>query len=433
MLKKLSRLFYMPLAMRISLMTRITLLALNFVTAIVVARLYGAEATGQIALILAILAVTSVVSLGGFQMMALRHFAGKTAVLKTLFTAYLIRVAIGTLIVVLALQFVFIPLFGARFQDSLGSGLVSVLALISAVSALRIFLYETVRSREKIVSYSMLLLLGPIISLVLVLVLPRVEPSLSFAWIVAVSEIIGLAAVVLVIGLKGCGLGLSSISISDLKVKSRNYYVSSLSIMANSQDVLLVGTLVPVEQLGIYVIASRFAGLVSLPKTMAGISYAPEVARIHRDQGREAALTHTRKTTRTIVPVTLILAIVMVAAGPAVLDLLGAEFRAGYPVLVLLVAAHLILASIGHSGLLLMMAGHDKLQMADFLLSAAVMIVVLVVLVPQHGIIGGGIAMLASALQRSVFGTIAIRRVFGKGITAFHVYGQDLPPEDGPL
>lgn len=423
MLKKLVHLFHMPLAMRVSMLTRVTLLVLNFGTAIVVARLYGAEATGQIALIAAILAVTSVVSLGGFQLMALRHFAGDPRELKTLFTTYLVRVVIGALIVGLGLQFVLVPLFGAGFEDSLGSGLVLLLSLIAAANTLRVFLYETLRSRERIIAYSLLLLLGPVNLLVFVLVVPAAIPGLNLAWIVVVSELIGLAVVVPLLLWKGRGIGLTSISIANLNVRARHYFVSSLSIMANTQDILIVAILVPVEQLGVYAIASRFAGIVALPKTMAGISFAPEVARIYRDQGRKAALMHARSTTRTIVPLTLTFAIVVLAAGPELLNFLGTEFRSGYAVLGFLTVANLILASIGHSGLLLMMAGYDRLQMIDFLLSAAVMISVLVVLVPHYGILGGGIAMLAAALARAVFGTIAIQRVFGKGITAFHVYG----------
>lgn len=423
MLKKLVRLFYAPLAMQISLLTQITVLTLNLVTALLVARLYGAEATGEIAFIAALLTFTSVVALGGFQLMALRHLAGNPPELKSLFTTYLLRVAIGALIVGLALQFMLVPLYQTQFDNKLGSGLASLLSVIAAANTLRVFLYETLRSQEKIIPYSMLLLLGPINLLLLVLLLPQVIPQLHFAWIVVVSELIGLAVVVPVLVLKGRGIGLTSIHMADLKVKSRKFYISSLSVMANSQDVLLVGMLVSVEQLGVYVIASRFAGLVGLPKAMAGISYAPEVARINRDFGREAALIHTRKTTRAMVPLTLTLAIIMIVTGPAVMNMFGAEFRAGYPVLVLLVAAHVLLAIIGHSGLLLMMAGHDRLQMVDFLLSAVVMIIVLVVLVPQYGIIGGGLAMLAAALVRAVYGTLAVQRVFGGGITAFHVYG----------
>jgi O-antigen/teichoic acid export membrane protein len=430
MLKKLARIFHMPLPMRISLLTRVTLLALNFLTALVVARLYGAEATGQIGLIAAILAVTSVVSLGGFQMMALRHFAGDPPDLKTLFTAYLLRVVIGALIVGLLLQLVVVPLFGALFEDSLGDRMVWLLSFIAAANTLRIFLYETLRSQEEIITYRLLLLVGPINLLLLILVVPVVIPGLNLAWLVVISELVGLVVVVPLLRQKGRGIGLTAIRMRDLKVRSRQYYVSSLSIMANTQDILLIGMIVSVEQLGVYVIASRFAGVVALPKTMAGISFAPEVARTNRDQGREAALMFTRRTTRTFVPLTIVLSAFMIACGPLVLDFLGLAFREGYPILVLLVCAHLLLALTGLSGSMLMMIGHQRMQQFIFIASTVVMMGLLVLLLPRYGILGGGISVLAGAIVLALFGTIAIQRLMGTGITAFHVYCGNDPARD---
>lgn len=424
MLKKLVRIFRIPLPMRISMMTRVFLMVLNFLTTLLVARLYGSVATGQIALIASMLVFTSVVSLGGFQMMALRNFAGTPSNLKTLFTSYLFRVVIGALIVGFSLYLAVIPMLVDRFENRLGNDLVNLFPFIAAANTLRVFLYETMRSREEIIAYSLLLLLGPINLLLLALIAPVAFPGMNLSWIVVISELVGMLVVIPLLMFKGSGIGLTKIRITDLKVKSRQYYVSSLSVMAQTQDILLIGLIVPSDQLGVYAVATRFASIVALPRTMAGISYAPEVARIFRDQGKEAALMHTRKTTRNIMPMTLVLAIVILPVGFFVLDLLGAEFRAGYPVLILLAATHLLLAFIGHSGLLLMMAGHGRFQMSDFLLSASVMIVLLIMLVPSLGILGGGIAMLAAALARAIFGTIAIQQVFGKGITALHVFGR---------
>lgn len=421
--KKILTLIQLPLPMQISLVTRICTLVLNFVSAALIARLFGAEGTGQIALITAILAVFSVFSLGGFQLMALRDLSGAPSDLKAVFSTYLTRVLIGSFIVGAMFQLILVPLYGSMFKASLGAELIAAISIFGVIGALRIFLNETIRSREKIILYSFLLLLNPISLLLLTVAIPWPTLNFSFAWIVVFAEIAGFVAVCLIFLFKDLGIGLKSVSLTRLRVKSRNYFVSSLSVFAQTQDIFLIGLFVTIEELGVYVIASRIAGLVGLPKVIAAISYAPEVSRVYRESGGTAALLHTRMTTRVIVPLTMFGAIAVSIGAPWILNFLGEEFQSGYHVLLILVTAHLILACTGFSGMLLMMAGHEKFQMLDFFISALIMVLTIVILVNYIGILAGGIGILLGAIFRAFFGTFAVYQNFQSGITVFHVYG----------
>jgi O-antigen/teichoic acid export membrane protein len=416
------RLLKMPLDMRVSLLTRLLLIALGFLTAIVAARLYGPTAAGQIGLLAAVLAITSVISLGGCQMLALKHLAGEVVERHALFTSYLARVAIGALIVAALLLLIVIPALGERYEAAFGSKLLYLLPIVAMANTFRVFLYEAMRAREAIVSYSVLLLAGPLILLISLLLAPHILRGGSFAWLLVLAEAVGLGLVIALFISNARGLRIVPIKLDDLRMRAGPYYVSTLTIVAIQLDIFLVGTLVSPAELGIYIIASRLAGIVLLPKITAEIGYAPQVSRVFRADGHDAAIAHTHRSTRTYLPLTLLLTVLLVAGGPFILDFLGSEFSRGYPALLILVTANMILAVTGHAGVLLMMVDGEKIQQFIFLTSAMTMLLLIFLLVPRYGINGGAIALLAGATVRGLLSTIAVQKILGTGVSAFHVF-----------
>ena len=206
MLGGIGKLFKLPFAMRVSLSTRLLLISLGFITAIVAAHLYGPTAAGQIGLLAAILAITSVVSLGGCQMLALKQLAGEVDGPSVLFTSYLVRVAIGTLLVGALLWLVVIPVFGGRYEAAFGTQLLYLLPIIAIANAFRVFLFEAMRSREAIIAYSMLLLAGPLTLLISLLLIPQFLHVRSFAWLLVLAEMVGLGFVIAMFVLNCRGL-----------------------------------------------------------------------------------------------------------------------------------------------------------------------------------------------------------------------------------
>jgi len=420
--------------MRFSFVTRLVLITLGFVTTLIVARQYGPIATGQIGLAAAILNVTAVLSMGGAELMALKRLSGKEADRNEVFTASFWRIGLGILIVGAGFYALYLLDFFSLVAQSLGETFVIFLPGFIAINAFRLYCYETIRSFEATITYNLLLIASPLSFLCMVMFYPALPLPVSFAWLVAFSELICIFLAGFVFFQYSNGLRLIKLAPSQITNQIRRmtpYFISTLSVAAYQLDILIVGLILPAEELGAYVVASRLATFVGLPMVAAAIGFAPRVAQLFRNKGKAATIVAGKDQTRMLAPITFAGGFLMLFSGQLILGFFGLEFKSAYSVLIPLVLAQMVLASAGHAGLLLVMSNQQRQQARIFFLSALVIVLGSIVLVPKIGALGASIAVLAGAVVRAGWGSAVIARTFGDGISIIHVFCRHPMPSHG--
>jgi O-antigen/teichoic acid export membrane protein len=206
-----------------------------------------------------------------------------------------------------------------------------------------------------------------------------------------------------------------------------SYHFVAISIsqlvLSTQADLLFVGTLLGKAEVGLYGAAAQIATLVGFGSTAIMVIAQPMIADLYA-RGKIDALI---KLSRQIVLLALI-ASIPVFLGVALLGrallgrIYGPAFEPAYPVLMVLAIAQLIAAVVGMLlGYLFTMTSHQQIATKIIGASAALNIVLALVLTYSMGMIGTATATAISTLARSVALFIAARRVL-----------KDVPPAAVP-
>ena len=408
--------------MLVPLITRVILIAINFLTTVVAAKLYGPIASGQMGMLVALLGISSIFALGGTEIMALKRLSGKSDDRNDMFTIGLFRLFIGVFFAIFILLFFRYLGFGNGLAVAFGSLLVLLLPILIAVSTLRIFLMETIRASGSIVKYSLMQIFGPILILGLLLAYRIILDGQSFSWLVAIAEVSGMVLTIFIFFREPTGLKIVKISwkkFCKLEREVRKFWVSSLSVAIYQLDILIVGFMVSPEDLGVYVVSSRISAIVGLPMIASSINFAPKVAQVYRNSTPEDVVQYAYEQTLLVVKLCVPIGVMLILIGESILSFLGEGFEAGYTTFFIMCCAKIILSLGGQSGILLMMTGHEPVQQKAFFTATLVMFLTIFFLVPKIGILGAALAVLLGAVIRVVICSYYIVIVFGRGITIF--------------
>jgi O-antigen/teichoic acid export membrane protein len=153
-------------------------------------------------------------------------------------------------------------------------------------------------------------------------------------------------------------------------------------------NVFVLGKLRPTEDVGVYAACVVLANAVSFVRSAFDTVVAPVAAEAwaHGDHPRLAA--HVKLMSRLVLLCAVPLAGLFLVAGPAMLALHGAEFVRGARTLSLLVLGHVVNASWGLAGWVLLASGRSKTVLANNLGSVALNILLCLVLIPRYGMEG---------------------------------------------
>lgn len=151
----------------------------------------------------------------------------------------------------------------------------------------------------------------------------------------------------------------------------------------------------PLAAAGFFV-AQRLAQLAAVPRQVIGSVVQPWLASAHAEEDRgqlQQVVTHAGHATLwpTLAAVTVLLLL-----GPFLLGLFGADYRAVFDVLAVLLAAHLLGAALGPAQQVLMMSGLQSAVMRVMGLAALCHVLALILMIPQFGALGAALASLAS-------------------------------------
>lgn len=174
-------------------------------------------------------------------------------------------------------------------------------------------------------------------------------------------------------------------------------------ILSQASDVVLAGLLVGRTAAAHYGVASQLCSLVIFGSTAVTFIATPTIAELHA-QGRPDALRSVvRVVARANLLVSLPVVIGLALLGRWLLGLYGPSFPDAYRVLLILVAAQFVVASVGGlAGFLMIMTEHQRAAAQIIAGSAALNIAAALLLTQRFGLVGTASATLLATVVRSV-------------------------------
>lgn len=180
---------------------------------------------------------------------------------------------------------------------------------------------------------------------------------------------------------------------------STSIFASSvLAVLVSQIALIATGLLSTSADAGLYAAAERFSLAAALIGQAVYLAVASRFAALHANGDTEHLRTLIRKVTRNVSGATLIVCLVLgLTAGP-LLSLYGHGFSGAIPVLQVLLVSVLCNACAGPTGQVLLMTRHENDHLAAMLSSLLVQSILIVVWVPEYGVLGAAWAVLFSTL-----------------------------------
>ena len=179
--------------------------------------------------------------------------------------------------------------------------------------------------------------------------------------------------------------------------------VKILGQLKLSGDILFLGLLSTSANVGIFFIASRIAGIISIPWQAANMVVAPMVAGYYAEGDIQSIEYNFKNTTKMVFTAAMFsLGFLCLFSGELLL-IFGSEFQTGTAVVLLLCIGQVVKTLVGHSGTMLAMIGKPILNVVTTAIAVLSMVVLNVLLIPRYGILGAGVSGLASLSVTSCF------------------------------
>ncbi len=190
------------------------------------------------------------------------------------------------------------------------------------------------------------------------------------------------------------------------------FLASFINALTIRMDILLLGKLEGMEEVGIYNIALKLGELILLSFNIVITVIAPLFSKFHaQNQLKDLQKLYTKSTRLMLLP-SLGLLFIYLFFGQWILSLFGASFQEGYTALLILGIAQLGYVFIGPSSYLLMMVGYGKsvfyILLATMILSFILEWVLIPVIGMEGAAIGRGIGLI---LSHAATGWLVYRKI----------------------
>ncbi len=183
---------------------------------------------------------------------------------------------------------------------------------------------------------------------------------------------------------------------------------SSLLMLNQWMDSLMLGYFLNEEEVGLYNVALRISNLVMIPLFAVNAVAAPKFAEDYSKDGG-SSLQHTvSQASKMIFLLSIPIVIVLVVLGEFALSIFGEEYIVSYLPMLILLIGQAVNVSAGSVMNLLQMTGYEKLGNRIVLASTVTNIAMNVILIPLYGAIGAAIATSSSLVVWNLLGLIYV-------------------------
>jgi O-antigen/teichoic acid export membrane protein len=155
--------------------------------------------------------------------------------------------------------------------------------------------------------------------------------------------------------------------------------------------VLILGLLIGPISVALFSLSARIAETVVFTFSIISLTIGPHVAELHARQDYSGIQQLVTRSTRTITLWAIPVALALVVFGNWILGWFGPQFRAGYPVLLVLIAGKTFDAITGNVGLVMTMGGFERVVARTRAIGLFLTATLCFALVPKFGALGSSI------------------------------------------
>lgn len=167
---------------------------------------------------------------------------------------------------------------------------------------------------------------------------------------------------------------------------------SALDFFQRYADTLMLGILSTTVFVGVYNVAFRISNFTAMPLFAFNMIFSPIVAEAFAQNDIKRISFNYKLVTKLILTFSLPIFGVTILFSRELLSVFGNEFKDAQFALIILCAGQLINVSVGATGQLLTMSGHQILNLYNSLFFVLLTFCLNLLLIPTYGVIGAGIA-----------------------------------------
>ena len=413
----------------ISSIVRVAGVALGYLAHVLLARLLGLHAYGQYVVALSWALVLTIPTRLGFDQSALRY---ATVYLESgelgRFRGF-VRVAIISVSLAAAGLGCLMVLAGSRITAGAGAAVIVPAALIILPLALLGVVSVVMRTSGQIFAsqfYDQLFRPALLIAILGGVALAGMPTTVSSALIATALSAFGALAA---LGIHFWRQFHPARSVRANYDAWKPWIAVSLPLLAitiaqelmNQLEVILLGYFADARQAGLFAAAWRLASLTPFALVAIATVSGPMVASTYHRRDFEGLNRIVGLTARLGLAFSVCASILLAVAGKSLLGIFGAEFKAAYPALLILLVGGLVNAATGVVAYLLTLTGRERQALWIFLGSLGLSLGLNVLLIPRLGFVGAAIAS-SSALAFWNLAMLAyVRHVLGIDASAINL------------
>ena len=196
-------------------------------------------------------------------------------------------------------------------------------------------------------------------------------------------------------------------------------FVAACELVLQNLDVLVLTRYAQPGEVGVYFAALKSIGLVAFVNYAVGSAISARLSDLNARGDRAGVQRAVQDgAVWTFLP-SLLGAVTLLSVGKPLLSLFGAEFTAGYTLMIVLAIGLVVRSAVGPAESVLRMLGEQKLCAAVLFVSALADIALSLALVPSYGVLGAAVSNAgAMSLAALLFHVLAWRRL-GFDVSAF--------------
>jgi len=388
----------------VTLVARVMATGLALISSLIVARSYGAEATGILAIVQTSMLLMSIFAVLGTNVSILRLIPEHIAKYSVT-SAFKVYNKIQLLVIFCSIVVGFLifiasgPIAENIFKRPQYSYVISITAIFVIFRAVMDLNTESLRGIRSIRGYAFILLVPNVAMLLVLFVLWNFSESVNdpvYAQIAGwgVTAVVGS---VLMRGLfkrrlKPDEKFVSMRAREILDISAPMLMTASMNFVIGQVGILILGMYRSPAEVGYYSIAVKLATLTTFVLQAINSMAAPKFSELFHTERMDELFRVAKKSTKLIFWTTSPILVCLVVLGTYILSIFGPGFQDAYIPLLILVCGQFINSISGSTGYFMNMTGHQKIYRNIVLLSSAINLILCFSLIPMLGLLGAALS-----------------------------------------
>lgn len=399
---------------------------LGLISSLIIARYYGADVVGIVAIINSVLAIFTIFGLMGTNVAILRlipEYQEKYSDIaaKDVYKKVVAIVLLSSLLSSIIL-FIFSPMIASTiFHKDYLTYLLLLAAPFVMIRVLNTFNTDTLRSFRSVKLFAWTQVFPSVITLGLLLIVTKwFYDRYNPIYIIYATQ--ALMAFILFVAIYKLFKRFNShkkewkrqiITTSEVTALAFPMFLTaSINIVISQTDTVMLGMMTSEVQVGVYTITLKLALLTSFILSVVNTMSAPKFSQLFNSGKIDDLQEVAQKSAQLIFWSTFPLVLLYVFGGYYILKIFGETFTTGYYALILLAIGQLVNAAAGSVGFILNMTGEEKFLSKVLVFTLVINILLNYTLIPIYGINGAALATSVSMIFMNLIASFRVKSKF---------------------